>query len=204
MKPEIELPSRIPVMTLPEVAFFPNVMMPLYIFEPRYRAMLQTSLKGKRMFAVAGIDNSKVGESAEREPAHSIASVGVIRGCRTQEDGTSQLILQGLSRIRLDQIYEDKLYREADITPLLSTQKVEQGILMEMRSHLLALVKRSWSTNPELPRELLQLVEGLGEPEEFVDLVTYSLVQDSNLKQAALATLPIEKRYDLLIEAFSD
>ena len=43
-------------MTLPEVAFFPTVMMPLFIFEPRYRSMLKTSLEGNRMFAVAGID----------------------------------------------------------------------------------------------------------------------------------------------------
>ena len=202
MKLEIDLPERVPVMTLPEVAFFPKVMMPLFIFEPRYRDMLRTSLEGNRMFAVAGIDKSQIGLAPTNEPAHKIATVGIIRGCRTQEDGTSHLILQGLSRIHLDKIYEEKPYREAAITPLKSTQHVEQSILKQKQDQLLGLVKRVSATHPNMPHDLLPFMEDLDDPEDFVDLVAYSFVEDAKLKQSVLDTLAVEDRFDILIEAF--
>ena len=204
MKLEIDLPSRTPVMTLPEVAFFPKVMMPLFIFEPRYRNMLQSSLEGNRMFAVAGLDKSKIEFAVENEPAHKVATLGIIRGCRTQEDGTSQLILQGLSRIRIDEIYDEKPYREAQITPLESTHYVGREQLLEKRKALLNLVKRQASYNTQLPTELLSFMEGLEEPEDFADLVAYSMINNPELKQSILDTLIVEERFDMLIKAFSE
>lgn len=203
MRPEIDLPEKVPVMTLPEVTFFPKVLMPLFIFEPRYKAMLRTSLEGNRMFAVAGIDNRLVGKTSNREPAHTVATVGIIRGCRTREDGTSHLVLQGLSRIHLDRLYEEKPYREATITPLQSTQNVERMVLLEKKSQLLGLIKRRASTHPDIPEELLKLIEDRNEPEDFVDLIAYSLVEDVRLKQTVLDTLAVEDRFDLLIRTFT-
>ena len=203
MKLEIDLPDRVPVMTLPEVAFFPKVMLPMFIFEPRYRSMLKTSLEGNRMFAVAGIDPSEVDSSIDREPAHKVATIGIIRGCRTQEDGTSHLILQGLSRIHLDEIYEDKPFREAAITPLESKREVDRLDLKELQDQLLVLVKKLADTNSNAPNDLLRFIEEMEEAEDFVDLVAYTFVEDVTLKQKVLESLNIEKRFELLIEAMS-
>ena len=203
MRLEIDLPERVPVMTLPEVAFFPKVMMPLYIFEPRYRRMLHTSLEGSRMFAVAGIDPSQVDNFPIAEPAHKVATIGIIRGCKTQEDGTSHLILQGISRIRLDELHEDKSFREASITPLNSIREVDRLDLMELQDELLILVKKYAGTNPDVPGGLLQFIEEMDEAEDFVDLVAYTFVEDVALKQRVLETLRIEKRFEILIEAMS-
>ena len=203
MRLDIDLPDRAPVMTLPEVSLFPKVMMPLFIFEPRYRAMLKTSLEGNRMFAVAGIDPSQVDKFPVKEPAHSIATLGLIRGCKTQEDGTSHLILQGLSRIRLDELFEDKPYREAAITPLKSSLEADHLELSELREELLQVIKEFAQDDPDVPLELLQFVEDMSDPEDFVDLVAYTFVPDPTLKQKILETLQVEIRYEILIEALS-
>ena len=49
----MELPDAVPVMTLPSATLFPQALLPLYIFEPRYRQMLADMLKSDRMFSVA-------------------------------------------------------------------------------------------------------------------------------------------------------
>ena len=203
MKLEIDIPDRVPVMTLPEVAFFPKVMMPLFIFEPRYRTMLKNSLEGNRMFAVAGIDPSQVDNFPVPEPAHQVATIGLIRGCKTQEDGTSHLILQGLSRVHLDELYEDKPYREAAITPLMSEREVPREELLHLRDSLLRLVRQFAQSNNNVPGELLQFVESMEDPEDFVDVVAYTFIQDPNLKQKVLETLKVEDRYDILIEGLA-
>ena len=54
MEVEITLPTDLPVMTLRNVALFPQALLPLHIFEPRYRLMLRDVLRSDRLFAVAG------------------------------------------------------------------------------------------------------------------------------------------------------
>ena len=49
----MEIPNAVPVMTLPTATLFPQALLPLYIFEPRYRQMLTDTLKAGRMFSVA-------------------------------------------------------------------------------------------------------------------------------------------------------
>lgn len=203
MKLEIDLPERVPVMTLPEVAFFPKVMLPLYIFEPRYRQMLRTSLEGNRMFAVTGINPRAAWIEPVKEPAHEVCTLGLIRGCKTQEDGTSHLILQGLTRIRLDKIFEDLPYREAAITPLASKSNVDETDLQELKKKLLRLIEDVAASRSEIPPDLINFMGKMEDAGDFADLVAYTFIEDPTVKQRVLESLNIEKRFDLLIEAMS-
>ena len=82
-------------MTLPNVILFPHAMLPLFIFEPRYRRMIEDVLESHRMFCVA---MQKPG--AMRESPVGIAGLGMVRACVKKKDGTSNLVLQGLRRDR--------------------------------------------------------------------------------------------------------
>ena len=75
---EIKIPSEVPVMTLSSTVLFPQAMMPLYIFEPRYREMLDEVLKNNRIFAVAALDDSSQ-RALELETPRSIAAIGIVR-----------------------------------------------------------------------------------------------------------------------------
>lgn len=200
---EIDLPDRVPVMTLPEVALFPKVMLPLYIFEPRYRQMLKSSLEGNRMFAVAGINPRAAWIEPVKEPAHEVCTLGLIRGCKTQEDGTSHLILQGLSRVRLDKIFEDQPYREAAITPLASRSEVDETDLLELKARLLKIVKDTTLSKTEIPPDLIAFLGKMDDAGDFADLVAYTFVEDPAIKQRALEALMVEKRFELLFEAMA-
>ena len=94
----MKLPSEIPVMTLPEATLFPQALLPLYIFEPRYRQMLADALHSNRMFSVA---MQKPGST--RETPSPVAGLGLIRVSVGHRDGTSHLILQGIARVELEQ-----------------------------------------------------------------------------------------------------
>src|SRR5258706_8428081 len=102
----MELPNQVPVMTLPSATLFPQALLPLYIFETRYRQMLADTLKAKRMFSVA---MQKPGRS--RETPCPVAGLGLIRVSVDHEDGTSHLILQGLTRVELRETGQFRPYR---------------------------------------------------------------------------------------------
>ena len=99
MEMEITLPDEVPVMTLPNTAFFPQALMPLHIFEPRYREMLRDSLATNRLFAVAGLNLRQVNDPDNFEPPHRIASVGIIRACQKNDNGRRRA---GPFRVRND------------------------------------------------------------------------------------------------------
>jgi len=90
-------------MTLPSATLFPQALLPLYIFEPRYRRMLADALKSNRMFSVA---MQHPGHS--RETPCAVAGLGLIRVAVDHDDGTSHLILQGLARIELGETGQQK------------------------------------------------------------------------------------------------
>jgi Lon protease-like protein len=85
------LPAEVPVMTLNGAILFPQAMLPLYIFEPRYRKMLQDALESHRMVAIA-----MQKPNTSRESPAQVAGLGLIRAAVKNPDGTSHLILQGL------------------------------------------------------------------------------------------------------------
>src|SRR2546423_3598279 len=109
----MKLPSEIAVMTLPEATLFPQALLPLYIFEPRYRQMLADALHSNRMFSVA---MQKPGST--RESPSPVAGLGLIRVSVAHRDGTSHLILQGLTRVELQETLRYKPYRVQRIRPL--------------------------------------------------------------------------------------
>src|SRR5271165_3452200 len=109
----MKLPCEVPVMTLPHATLFPQALLPLYIFETRYRRMLLDSLHSDRMFSVA---MQKPGR--KRETPSVIAGLGLIRVSVGHEDGTSHLILQGIARVKLEETVCYKPYRIQRIQPL--------------------------------------------------------------------------------------
>src|SRR5438094_8863832 len=92
----MELPDAVPVMTLPSATLFPQALLPLYVFEPRYRQMLADMLRTDRMFSVAMQQPGK-----QRESPCPVAGLGLIRVSVGHQDGTSHCILQGLKRVEL-------------------------------------------------------------------------------------------------------
>src|SRR6185503_13169937 len=112
----MELPSAVPVMTLPSATLFPQALLPLYIFEPRYRQMLADMLRTDRMFSVAMQQPGK-----QREAPCTVAGLGLIRVSVGHQDGTSHLILQGLARVELVDTVRVRPYRIASIRPLQPT-----------------------------------------------------------------------------------
>ena len=191
---EIEIPREVPVMTLSQTVLFPQAMMPLFIFEPRYREMLSTVLEGDRIFAVAALDERD--ENAEvLETPYSIAGVGIVRACKQNPDGTSNLILQGLARVEFENFVCEEPYRRARIQQLMSESDGSEETLGSIQPTLLALVQIQMRLGAEIPQEVLQFLSNLKEPESVLDLAIYTLCPSGNLKQDLLETRGILARF---------
>lgn len=197
MEMEITLPDEVPVMTLPGAAFFPQALMPLYIFEPRYRHMLRDALASNRLFAVAGLDVTTGQPSGAFEPPHRVASVGIIRACQKNDNGTSNLLLQGLCRVEIVRIVRDEPYRRIQIRALSSEAGATPGENESLRRELARLLGLKLKLASSGSAEMTAFLKTVDDPEAFVDIAAFSMCEDSELKQKLLETLDVHRRLKL-------
>lgn len=197
MDMEIVVPEQVPVMTLPDVAFFPQALLPLYIFEPRYRQMLDDTLAASRLLAVAGLDHQCLNDEGAFEPPHRIATVGIIRACQKNDDGTSNLLLQGLCRAEITQIATDEPYRLVRIRAL-SSQTCEDPVeAKDLRTELARLLVLKSDSGGSMPAEMTDFLRTVDDPETFVDLAAFSLCENPVIRQQLLETLDVGARLEL-------
>jgi Lon protease-like protein len=108
---------RIPIFPLPGVVFFPETMLPLHVFEPRYREMLADALAGDRILGVQLLDPSGRPDAAGRPAVHAIGCAGEIAEHEPLADGRSNILLRGVFRYRIErEIAGERPYRVALVT----------------------------------------------------------------------------------------
>ncbi len=182
-------------MTLSGVVFFPQAMLPLHIFEPRYRQMLEDVLEGERIFCVAGQNESLVEDDGRFEPPYEIASVGIVRASHQNENGTSNLILQGLTRVRVRRIIQEEPYRLAEIEPLASEPGAEPDVLSANKRRLIKVLKSHARLGGRVPEEVLNFLETVDDADAVIDLAAFTLCSNDEEKQHLLETLDTAQRY---------
>jgi len=201
-------------MTLPNATLFPQALLPLYIFEPRYRQMLADALHSNRMFSVA---MQKPGNS--RETPAPIAGLGLIRVSVGHSDGTSHLILQGLARVELKEAVRYKPYRIQRIRPLetppcdnvkvdalvakvreLLEERIELGLPFPFPVMSPEKGSKDCSASPSFsPKEILSYLDSITDPEQAADLVSCAVLPGAVERQTILETVDVEARLRRLI-----
>ncbi len=182
-----------PVMALSGATLFPNALLPLYIFEPRYREMLAQVLAGDRIFAV-GMVRPDTGD----ESIFPVAGAGLVRACVEQADGTSQLILQGLARVRFDDFAQTDPYligRTSEFSTILDDEESGLALGKELQEICRGLVSRGI----ELPDTFTQAIGELDDPAMLGDLVAQHLVRDPLAAQKILSSDRLTERLRQLV-----
>jgi len=201
-------------MTLPNATLFPQALLPLYIFEPRYRQMLADALHSNRMFSVA---MQKPGTT--RESPSPVAGLGLIRVSVAHRDGTSHLVLQGLTRVELQETLRYKPYRIQRIRPLKTPpcDNVKTDALVAKVRELLAEridlglpfpnpmmpADTSESKNGSSafsPKEILNYLDSINDPEHAADLISCAVLPGPVERQSILETVEVEARLRRLIQ----
>ncbi|MDX2225563.1 MAG: LON peptidase substrate-binding domain-containing protein [Verrucomicrobiae bacterium] len=193
----MQMPSQAPFMVLSGVTLFPQALLPLHIFEPRYREMLAGCLEGNRIFGVTSMEKSHKGPSPKPRLS-PIAGVGLIRACVEQPDGTSNLILQGLLRVQLTRHIQTSPFLVAEISPLPSTHtdSVEVDALsLRLKEIVCDLLQNS----DKMPPHIVTHITRTESPDSLSDLVAYLLLKREDYRREIMETLDLTSRLRKLI-----
>src|SRR3954453_23192508 len=104
-------PAPTPLFPLPSVVLFPNVCLPLHIFEPRYREMVADALDGDRIIRMVLLRPGWEGNQPAGPPIYPVGCAGLITHAERTTDGRYNIVLRGMEKFRVTSEREHRSYR---------------------------------------------------------------------------------------------
>jgi Lon protease-like protein len=190
------LPVTIPIFPLPNVVLFPNVFLPLHIFEPRYRAMVKDALASDRIIGMVLLRPGFEANYAGRPPVYPIGCAGLITHSEPLPDGRFNIVLRGLEKFKMTGEEEGQSYRVAQVEAL--SEAVTETDKTAMHQHrrrlesLLAAAVEHRGTDPKLPPNISD--------DDLVNALAQYLALEPIERQALLECDGVLSRCEALVE----
>lgn len=191
--------ARLPVFPLPRVVFFPGTALPLHLFEPRYTEMIEDCLSsGFTAMAVALLAPGWEDHYEENPAIHEIAGAGRIVAHQRRPDGTHDIILHGLTRVRLHELpSEGRAYRCARAETI---EDVDAATSTEMLAMMACAARVAAKVRERQPDFSLQVSADLA-PGRAADVVADQLVVSPEERQRILETSDVKERVALVTDS---
>lgn len=212
------LPDVAPVILLPQCNVFPSGLLPLFIFEARYRAMLAEALRSDRIlcvgtllpepvppeFQAAACKDGNLPASGdgggliipcgeENERIHPFTTAALIRACVGHPDGTSHIVLQGIQRVRFvawEQYLPFRVARIAPVATLDSAPELSSACAVRLLQRVLRLLRN----NPVIGPQVAARLEGLTDPAHLADFIASHFISCAIKRHPLLAMPDINAR----------
>ena len=191
------------IFPLAEVVLFPSTLMPLHIFEPRYRTMVRDALEQDRPIAMATTLPDEV-DTYDRPVVRPYVGVGKLVDWDELPDGRYLIVLEGQIRARIvDEYAPERPYRLVRAVPVPDEpgdpQATEDAI-----SAIRALVLTMRSVNPRLANFVSEELEKYPDPADFSNRLAAMLGGNTEAQYRLLETIRISDRMKAVVERLSD
>jgi Lon protease-like protein len=190
--------AKLPIFPLPRVVFFPGTALPLHLFEPRYTRMIEDCLDtGCTALAVALLAPGWE-DNYEGNPAiYEVAGAGRIVAHQARRDGTHDIIVHGLNRVRLhEHPSQGRPYRCARAEPIEDVGAATTAEVLAMMACATRVAARVRERQPDF---VLQ-VSNDAPPARAADVIADQLVASPEARQEILETNDIKRRVSLVTE----
>ncbi|MCI0684469.1 MAG: LON peptidase substrate-binding domain-containing protein [Gemmataceae bacterium] len=186
---------------LPNLVFFPHVLQPLHIFEPRYRQLTADALDGDRLMALVLPRPGWEKDYTGAPPVYSVATLGAIVADQKLDNGRYNILLRGLSRIHLlGEIPHSKLYRKAKAELLVEDPITSTTRERRLRKQLVSVAPALFSNKGAVMEQFRKLLESELPLGALCDLIAFALPLDVEFKQRLLEELDVATRTAALLD----
>jgi len=190
---------QIPIFPLPDVVLFPHTLLPLHIFESRYRQMVRDCLAGDRRLAMALLRPGWENDYYGRPPIYSIAGAGEIIQHEELPDGRFNILLRGTMRISITAELPDKPYRAARARPLPDRYPdANPKALADRIERLKVFYLRILSEVQKGQGEIAKIFSGVKDPGIIVDRIAGAAIADAETRQQVLEAVEVGTRLTIV------
>lgn len=177
---------------LPNVVLLPGTLLPLHIFEPRYREMTRDILDGSNLMALARLQENPDEDYFGRPPVYATIGVGRVLASNQLDDGRYNILVRGLIRARVaEELPPDRAYRRvrAELIPDHDDALGDDPrVPAAAQQKLIALCDQLSMAMDQGGEQLRELVRSASSPGECADLISSALVTEVEDRQILLET----------------
>ncbi len=192
--------KAVPLFALPNIVLFPRAVLPLHVFEERYRTMTADALGGRRTMAMALLKPGWEKNYYGRPAIDHVVCLGEILNHEQLPDGKYNFLLQGVVRARIVHEHDSHPYRTVDLERLPETPVTELD-LSDQRQRLTELLGTDFATFLPAAQPFEQLLAGPLPTADIADLIAFHLLDDVPLKQSLLAECDVRRRVKGIVDA---
>ncbi len=192
--------AALSIFPLPASALFPGGLLPLHVFEPRYRDLVRDALVGSKILAVARLKPGFESDYQGRPPVFDVCGAGRILEHVEHEDGRYDILMQGIARVRilseLPAATSYRVVRGEVVADLPVDMALGSAFTVQIHSLWRALAPRL----PENMRDLSAVTHGTADAGAYADRLAAVLVDDGDLRQVLLSEPDPCERLRLIAE----
>ena len=188
------LPPVIPIFPLPSVVLFPNVLLPLHIFEPRYRQMVQDAIRSDRLIGMVLLRPGWELDYEGRPPVYPIGCAGLMTHAEALADGRYNIVLRGLQKFRVVGEDAGEPYRRGHIEAIHEAGPDDAALVRVARTRLESLLATESHGHADSP------VPSAMPDEELVNALAQYMELEPIEKQALLECDGLLARCRALVE----
>jgi len=183
---------RLKVFPLPQGVLLPGSGLPLHVFEPRYRALVEEALESDRVLAIARLAPGWEKEYDGRPQLLPMAGAGFIEESEKLGDGRYNILVRGVARVRIRGEHSpDKLFREVQAETVAEIPAQDGSTVESVRRAVLGV---STALSPEMAQLLTLAAARLRDPGTLCDVVAAALLDDADVLQGVLEALDVQAR----------
>jgi Lon protease-like protein len=178
--------SSLPIFPLPNCVLLPGGLMPLHVFEPRYRDLTRDCLASHQLMAVARLRPGYEAAYYGRPPVYERCGIGRIICSEELPDGRYALLLRGLARIEIArELPPERSYRVVEAR-VLDDQSCDVADARDHHRRLITLCDRLAEVIDQGGPQLRDLVRSFDSPGACADAIAAALIMDANERQELL------------------
>jgi ATP-dependent Lon protease len=195
----VEIPAELPVLPLRDTVLFPNSFMPLAVAREASVRLIDEATTSGRMIGVFTQREASTEEPLQ-EDLYTIGTATHIHKMFKLPDGSLRLIVQGLTRVRLDRVVQTRPYLKAAVTPAEDVLRDEDRLEIDaLQRNIKSNFQQVVSLSPLLSDDLQALAANITDSGKLADFIASSLTTiGTPVKQDVLDTLDIRARMDSL------
>jgi ATP-dependent Lon protease len=198
-EPALAVPTELPILPLRDTVLFPNSFMPLAVARESSVRLIDDAIGGGKLIGVFTQRDAAVEEPGQ-DDLYATGTVTHIHKMFKLPDGSLRLIVQGLSRLHLEQVVAVQPYLRGRVRPAIEELRDEDRLEIDaLQRNIKTNFQQVVSLSPLLSDDLQTLAMNIIEPGKLADFIASSLTTISTaIKQEVLETLDVRARMDSL------
>lgn len=175
IEPMMQIPSDLPVLPLRDIVIYPFMIVPLFVSRDRSIRAVEEALKDNRMILlVSQRDVNK--EEPEQPDLYEVGTVAIIMRMLKLPDGRIRILIQGLSRCKVDSVSGTGEYVKASVTPVSEPLAPENSLEVEaLVRNVRGSMERAASLGKNISPEVLAIIANLDDAGRLADLSASNL-----------------------------